>query len=259
MNVSATVNYHVLSTEPQGYHIDADGEEGKIISPELAPTEISIKDMRANEGKIVFLKDSLAFAEYSSAIHDFDDTDLWQDTYNQELTDLLEGQIEAKEVIVFDHTVRIDDPNSGRKPARNVHSDYSPRGAHDRLKDIVGAKTAEEWEAGHFGFINVWRPVERPIVTAPLAFIRPRSVKAEDWVELQLIYPDRIGQIMGLVANEEHEWVYLSHMTPNELAYFNIYDNRGLASIGHSAVDLTENNDAQVIRKSIESRTLVRY
>jgi hypothetical protein len=48
-------------------------------------------------------------------------------------------------------------------------------------------------------------------------------------------------------------------MTPDELAVFNIYDNHGLASAGHSALEMTEDPGLEVPRKSIESRTLIRY
>ena len=64
---------------------------------------------------------------------------------------------------------------------------------------------------------------------------------------------------MGLVANEDHEWVYRSEMRPDEVAFFNIYDNRGLPSVAHSALDMIENPAVTTIRQSIESRTLVRY
>ena len=64
---------------------------------------------------------------------------------------------------------------------------------------------------------------------------------------------------MGLVANPKHEWIYQSKMTPEEVAVFNIYDNRGKPSIGHSALDMIEDPAINTPRKSIESRTLVRY
>jgi len=64
---------------------------------------------------------------------------------------------------------------------------------------------------------------------------------------------------MGLVGNEHHEWLYQSKMTPDEVVYFNIYDNQGLPSIAHSALDMVEDESVKTIRKSIESRTLVRY
>ena len=166
--------------------------------------------------------------------------------------------IGARDVRIFDHTIRIDDPNAGRQPARNVHSDYSPAGAQQRLKDLLGDTLAAEWSDGHFAFVNVWRPIDNVIQSAPLGFIRPASVAPEDWVTIELIYPDRRGQIMGLVCNPKHEWLYQSHMSPDEVAIFNIYDNRGRASIGHSALNAPVEPGAP-LRKSIESRTLVRY
>ena len=64
---------------------------------------------------------------------------------------------------------------------------------------------------------------------------------------------------MGLVANSEHEWVYQSKMTRDEVAIFNIYDSNGQPSIAHSAIDLTDDDAIPTIRKSVESRTLVRF
>jgi hypothetical protein len=140
-----------------------------------------------------------------------------------------------------------------------VHSDYSAEGAENRLVDILGAEQAAEWAKGHYAFINIWRPVGAPINSAPLGFVRPSTVAPEDWILIDLIYPDRRGHIMGLAANDNHQWVYQSKMTPDEVVIFNIYDNRNRASVGHSAIDLTEDDTITTIRKSIESRTLVRY
>lgn len=258
MQTIATVNYHISSSEEQAFHIDADGETGKIVSPVLVPTEIPVRDAR-NGASVSFADDSVAFLKCATSVRDFDTSNDWHEAYNRELRDMLAREIGAKETIVFDHTVRIDDPNSMRRPARNVHSDYSRQGAHQRLRDLLGRDKAAEWETGHFAFINVWRPIENPINSAPLGFVRPRSVDAKDWLTIKLIYPDRLGSIMGLVANDAHEWVYLSRMTPDEIALFNIYDSRGKPSIAHSALDRIEDDAIDVVRKSIESRTLVRY
>ncbi|MEX0309894.1 MAG: CmcJ/NvfI family oxidoreductase, partial [Tateyamaria sp.] len=165
----------------------------------------------------------------------------------------------AREVVIFDHTVRTDDPDATRKPARNVHSDYSTDGAAQRLVDLLGADAAADWSQGHYAFINIWRPIAHPINSAPLGFVRPSSVDPADWILLDLIYPDRKGQIMGLVGNLRHAWIYRSKMTPDEIAFFNIYDNRGLPSIAHSALDMVEDPNVTTVRTSIESRTLVRY
>ena len=258
MTRTGTVNYHVHKPERQAFHIDAGGVVGNLISPELAATEVPVRDVRKGEARVSFQADSVAFRHFPTNVTSFAG-EAWEATYDRELTELLTRELGAKEVVLFDHTVRIDDPNSDRRPARNVHSDYSQEGAEKRLVDLIGPDRAVEWSEGHYAFINVWRPIDNPINSAPLGFIRPASIPEEDWILIDLIYPDRLGHIMGIAANDDHEWVYQSKMTPDEVAFFNIYDNCGLASIGHSAIDLVEDETITRIRKSIESRTLVRY
>ncbi|MEM7695461.1 MAG: CmcJ/NvfI family oxidoreductase [Pseudomonadota bacterium] len=252
-----TVNYHVHKPERQAFEIDAGGVVGRLIAPELAPTTVQVNDVHAGT-TVTFDHDSVAFHTAPSAVTDFA-AEGWTATYDSELRTLLTATLGAKEVVVFDHTVREDDPNSDRKPARNVHSDYSAEGAQKRLVDILGTERAAEWARGRYAFINVWRPVGAAINSAPLGFVRPSTVAPEDWILIDLIYPDRRGHIMGLSARRSHEWVYQSKMTPDEVAIFNIYDNGGLASIGHSAIDMVEDESILRVRKSIGSRTLVRY
>ena len=259
MSRTAIVNYHVHKAERQGFQLDAGGIPGNLISPELAATRVSVHDERAGEASISFGRDAVAFIDVPTEVASFDDGDAWRTVYDRDLTDLLQRELGVKEVVIFDHTVRVDDPEALRKPARNVHSDYSAIGAAQRLIDLLGPEKASEWSQGRYAFINVWRPVEQPINSAPLGFVRPSSQAESDWIVLDLIYSDRVGQIMGLAANPRHEWIYRSKMTPDEVAFFNIYDNRDLPSIAHSALDMVEDETVTTIRKSIESRTLVRY
>ncbi len=259
MHIDASVNYHVKKSVPQAFEFDVDGIVGNLVSPELVTTDIKVADIRHSEFQPSFAQDGLVFLHHPSAVQDFQSNNLWQQAYDRELQDLLKAQLGATEVIVFDHTVRIDDPEAPRRPARNVHNDYSQAGAEERLIDLVGNARAEEYHAAGYGFVNAWRPVERVITTSPLGFIRPSSVKADDWMDIGLIYPDRFGQILGVAANQDHEWFYQSAMTPDEIVVFNIYDNCGRPQLAHSALDLPGDASATVPRKSIESRTLVRY
>ena len=259
MTRTATVNYHVHKPERQAFELDAGGVVGNLVAPELAPTEVRVQDARGRQSDLSFTDDAVAYTKSATGVTFSNECTDWQGPYDVELTALLKAQIGAKEIVIFDHTIRQDDPDAVRKPARNVHSDYSPKGADQRLVDILGASRAAEWSAGHYAFINVWRPVDDPINSAPLGFVLPSSVKPEDWILLDLIYPDRKGQIMGLVANPDHQWVYMSKMTPDEVVYFNIFDNQGRPSIGHSALDMIEDPNITIVRKSIESRTLVRF
>lgn len=258
MSGIATVNYHFPTNHRQAYHIDAGGIVGNIVSPPHDVTKVVVNDVRKSSS-VKFADDSIEFFNAPSGISSFDDSNAWQPKYDAELTALLMSKLGAQEVVVFDHTIRIDDPNSTRKPARNVHSDYSRQGAEQRLVDTLGQDRAALWEKEHYAFINIWRPVEHTINSAPLGFVRPSSVADEDWLLIDLIYPHRKGHIMGLVANDNHEWIYQSRMTPSEVAVFNIYDNQGQPSVAHSALDMVEDPSISITRKSIESRTVIRY
>ncbi|MEN0087335.1 MAG: CmcJ/NvfI family oxidoreductase [Pseudomonadota bacterium] len=259
MTTTATVNYHVHKPEQQAFELDAGGIIGNLISPELNAVEVEVSDQRAMDEALTFEISSVGFGHFPTRVEEFTDDESWHASYDRELSQLLKNEVSARDVIVFDHTVRVDDPDAGRKPARNVHSDYSQHGAEQRLRDILGDEAAADWSRGHYAFINVWRPIGSPINSAPLGFIVPKTVAKEDWILLDLIYPDRKGQILGLAANPDHQWVYMSKMTPNELAYFNIFDNRGRPSIAHSALDMVEDPHIHTVRQSIESRTLVRF
>lgn len=259
MSATATVNYHIHKPERQAFELDAGGIVGKLISPELVATEINVEDARCSNFDNTFERTSMHFAAFKTKVDVRNEKPAWEPSYNADIERFLKTKLDIEEVVIFDHTVRIDDEVSDRKPARNVHSDYSMEGAQQRLVDLLGQEQAAQWAAGHYAFINVWRPVDAVINSSPLGFIKTNSVDEQDWILLDLIYPDRKGQILGLAANPAHQWVYKSKMTPEEVVFFNIFDNKGLPSIAHSALDMTENPEIQSVRKSIESRTLVRY
>ena len=80
-----------------------------------------------------------------------------------------------------------------------------------------------------------------------------------DWMDIGLIYPDRLGQILGVAANPAHEWFFMSEMTPDEAVIFNIYDNTGRPRLAHSALDLPGDASVTIPRYSIESWMLIRY
>lgn len=155
MSVQAAVYYHRIDLMSQVYHIDAGGIPGNIISPEHDVVSVQVNDIRQGEVAINFRDDSVMFKASPSAVSEFVHSTQWCDQDDTEISTLLKDKLAAQDVIVFDHTVRIDDPNAERKPARNLHSDDSLAGAKRRLIDLLGEEKAKEWSQGHFGFISV--------------------------------------------------------------------------------------------------------
>ena len=255
----AQIAYHVHKPERQAFIVDPDGEAGALIAPETVVHELPLADVRLGETSTHFGSDGIAFVNSPAAVAISDDNRDWEADYEASLRDLTLEVTGAREVIIFDHTIRTDDPASARRPARHVHTDYSREGAEKRLADIVGAEAAAGWRESHFAFVNAWRPLEVVVKRAPLAFIRPSTVVEGDWMPIDLEYPDRKGQVMGLAYADRHEWLYWSRMTPDDVVLFNIFDNREREPVAHSAIDFREEEYPQAIRKSIESRMLLRF
>lgn len=220
MQVDASVNYHIRKTTPQAFEFDVDGVNGKLVSPDLVASEVCVTDLRHSQQQTQFCRDGIEFISYPTSVSDFETGDDWHAPYNLELTDTLKGCTGAQEVVIFDHTVRIDNPAAPRRPARNVHIDYNQAGAEQRLIDLLGAESAEAFTRAGYGFVNVWRPIEHIIRSSPLGFIRPTSLSDEDLMDIGLIYPDRVGQITGVAANRSHQWFFKSEMCPDEIVIF---------------------------------------
>lgn len=257
--MNASVNYHVKKPFIQAFEFDVDGIDGNLVSPELLTTDVSVYDLRESQTNAVFNVHGITFLENLNAVA-YPFTAEQEQVYNKEIQTLLSTHVSAKDVLVFDHTIRIDDESASRRPARNVHNDYSEKGIQQRLIDLVGEQKAAEYNEGHFGFVNIWRPVEDTIMSSPLGFICPDSMNDEDWMTIALKYPDRQGEILGVAANRQHRWFYKSKMQVDEAIIFNIYDNKGLPHLAHSALDMKEEGaPGNIVRKSIESRMLVKY
>jgi len=259
MRVAAKVSYHIHSTERQSILFDVDGEYGNIVFPELSESNITAEDLRNNLTHVNFKEDGISFKNSPTKIKDFIHSSDWEETYNNEIEALLSETINAKEVIVFDHTIRVDEPDQARQPARHVHNDYTAIGAEQRMIDVLGDQESKRFLKGHYGLINTWRPIENPIKSSPLGFIHPNSIVDEDWMTIYLDYPDDVREISGVAANHKHEWFYVSNMTLDEVVIFNTYDNNGHPHLAHSAIDIDAETNIQTSRKSIESRAIVLY
>jgi len=247
-SIRARVNYHVHQARKQAFVFDADDMAGNLLSPPLVEVPISVTDVRGSAQQLDFDTSGICFVPFADTPALTDSGD-WTAAYNRALGQLLTDHIGAEDVWVFDHTIRSDTDSANRRPARNVHVDYSAASAKRRLNDILGttlgADAVDDVRAGHYGFVNVWRPLDHSVRTSPLGFIRADTVQPDDWMTIDLVYPDRRGEILGLEANPAHDWFFQSDMTPNEAVIFNIYDSRGRPHLAHSALDLVDTPPVQ--------------
>ncbi|QUJ70452.1 hypothetical protein KDD30_20380 (plasmid) [Photobacterium sp. GJ3] len=252
----AQLNYHLDDGSPLQILIDADGIPGKRIDPPLETITIHLEDVR--DSLPVFKDGGLEFTVSPTQVESFEPLENIKAQYDNESEALIKKVTGASEVVIFDHTIRVDGPGV-RPPARHVHGDYNATSALKRLKDVLGEEQAAQWVESGFGIVNIWRPIVGPVQRAPLAFIDPATMDEKDWLDIDIVYPDRIGHIIGLKYSEQHRWVYWPEMTTDNAVVFNVYSSTGLAPVAHSAADVIGTPKDAPTRKSIETRCLAKF
>ena len=214
----AWINYQVKQAAPLQILVDPEGETGKRIEPEHECVEITLHDVRT-EGTPSFEQQGVAFVEAQELALDVTRDSVREQQYSKAVADFLTQYLGASEVVVFDHTLRGVDGH--RRPAQHVHTDYARDAGRQRLFDVLDEPRATAWADGHYGIVNLWRPVAYPAELDPLIFVDLATVAPQDWVNIDIIYPDRQGRIQGLTHNPDHHWWYQSQMSPEDAVIFN--------------------------------------
>jgi hypothetical protein len=233
--------------------------------------EVSLNDIRNHEKN--YNLDQNAFQTLQNTptkttYTTFDSEDEVRTIYYPEVESLLLSTIPgAHKVVLFDHTIRRQKEGAPRQPVTRAHVDQTPRAAADRVRlHIPDAEEAERLLRGRYRIVNVWRPLsDEPVQSAPLAFASADSVDAADLVPIQLRYPNRVGEIMGVKYNPGQKWLYWSGMTGDERLLLKCSDSWGLEGgkdgvrqwVPHTAFWDSRTPEGARARESIEVRALV--
>jgi len=221
--------------------------------------DVTIHDIRGREAS--FDLNTHGFATLShqpaSAETAFADDAHIQQTYYPEVERLLLTHVPgADRVFIFDHTIRRSDPAAKRAPVTRAHIDQTTKSATQRVHHHMGAE-ADALLQGRVRLINVWRPLNGPVVASPLAFADSTSVPDEDIVGVEHRYPDRTGETAGVKFTEHGRWFYWSGMGNEERILLQCFDSRDGARTPHSAFVDRRTQEGWPGRESIEVRALV--
>ena len=224
-----------------------------------------------------------------SAERDFLEDESIKKHYYPEVEDLLLKNIPgANRVVIFDHTVRRDQPGApeesdnnkeqkdqqekvkfARSPVTRVHIDQTADAAEQRVYRHLPIDEAEKLLQGRFRIINVWRPLNKePVESYPLAFASSQTVRDEDVVPVEHRYPAArgayVGHTAGIRYHEDQQWHYLSGMRGDERLLLECFDSEGLEGgvvkggrVAHTAFEDPRSRPDAEHRQSIEVRTLV--
>ncbi|KAF2227565.1 hypothetical protein BDZ85DRAFT_254512 [Elsinoe ampelina] len=219
---------------------------------------VTIHDARGKES--TFSTDTHGFSLLTttpSAEKDFTSDASIEANYYPEVTRLLQSRLGAHRVVIFDHTIRRASADAKRGPVNRVHIDQTPKAARERVVRHLGAE-ADELLEGRYRIINVWRPLNGPVVKNPLGVAASDSVPDEAVVPVEHRYPDRTGETAGILPKGEQEWWYWSGMGNEERILLQCFDSETGKRTAHTAFeDPRTAGEGWTGRESIEVRTLV--
>lgn len=202
------------------------------------------------------------FVEHQTKVTDFFEAAELKAVYYPEVEALVRKVSGAARVVVFDHTLRSGDEAEReaklvREPVFNVHNDYTEWSGPQRLREILPDE-AGKLLAHRFAIIQVWRAINAPIQSNPLAIADARSLVREDLIASERRYPHRVGETYRVRHSAGHRWFYFPQMRRDEALVFKVYDSArdGRARFtAHSSFDDPNTPKGAPPRQSIEART----
>lgn len=259
--VRANLKYLADAGKPPIYHASVAGGEPSQYDGEFQIRAVTIGNARERLQDFDLDREGFALVGHDTAVSDFYRDSQIEDIYDREIESLVREYTGAARAYVFDHTRRADSQamrvdKHVREPVPLIHNDYSDRSARQRVRDMLPAE-AEGLLARRFAIINVWRSIEGPVLTMPLALCDAGTVDDDDLIPVERRARDRIGELQLAVFNDKHRWFYFPDMAETEALLFKTHDSatdgRARRSL-HSAFKDPTTPASAPPRQTIESR-----
>jgi hypothetical protein len=174
-------------------------------------------------------ENGFVFVEHKTKVADFFDAGQLMSVYYPEVQQLIKAASGASRIEIFDHTLRSGNESEReekliREPVLSAHNDYTEWSGPNRLREFLPDE-ADELLKRRFAIIQVWRAINRPIQSNPLALADAKSIAFEDLLIAERRYPHRVGQTYRLKYNPNHRWFYFPEMRRDEALVFKVYDS----------------------------------
>ncbi len=227
---------------------------------------VAILDGRAEGEELSLERNGFVLVGHPTAVKDFFDAEELTRVYYPEVERLIAATLGASRVVIFDHTLRSGDEAEReaklvREPVLSAHNDYTEWSGPQRVREIMGDE-ADALLTRRFAIIQVWRAINEPIESNPLAVADARTVSMEDLMISERRYPHRVGQTYRLKHNPDHRWFYFPRMQRDEALVFKVYDSEkdGRSRFTpHTAIDAPSSMPGSRPRQSIEARAFAFY
>ena len=239
------------------------GRDERIGGGAAETHRVRLHNGRPLADRFVFEREGFRFVPHRSQMMNFFDDDEVHRVYYPECEALIKLVSGARRVVVFDHTLRTaSDAQRERMQIRDivsrVHNDYTEWSGPQRVRDLMGDAAAELLR-GRFAIIQVWRPINHPVESHPLALCDAQTVRPESLVVNERRYQGRTGQTYAITYDPAQRWYWFPRMRPDEALVFKVYesmrDGRARWTAHTAFADPSALPDARP-RESIEIRTL---
>lgn len=262
--VEAPLNYLTEEpTEKPAFYLHQPLPENHRKGPQLGPRMRRIVDARPLRDSLSLDAEGVVLVEAETDFDDYYDAERVRADYYPRVEALVARETGASRVVAFDHNLRSKALSEARQhdaqlPVLFAHNDYTETSGPQRVRDLLPDE-AETLLTKRFAVINFWRPTRDTVHESPLAVCDALTMGPDDLVSMDLIYPDRVGEIQSLRFDEGHRWLYFSQMEPDEAMLLKCYDSAtdGRARFtAHSAFADPQTPADAPARESIEVRTL---
>ena len=227
---------------------------------------VDVRDMRRVADLLSLDRHGFLLVRHDTTVDDLYDDEAVAGVYDRELEALLAEVTGANRVAVFDHTRRSDgtggaaNPDGFRGPASRVHVDYTVDSGPKRAADALGQEEVDRVlsSGGRIVQVNVWRPIRGPVLRTPIALADAASVRPDELIATDQVFPDRVGEIYQLAHGPEQRWYWVPRMERDEVLLIKGWDSLddGRARFTpHGAFQLEEQDPDAPPRESIEVRT----
>lgn len=262
--VEASVTYTVPGEEKPVTRTIGPGGRLRENKGNYLPEIVKLYDGRPMAKDLSLDENGFVLINEPTQVTNFWDEEQVKSTYYDETSALIRKMTGAKEVLIFDHTLRSGDPEQqeqhyAREPVSMVHNDYTAWSGPQRVRDLLPVDEAEARLQNRVSIIQVWRPIQGPVKAWPLAFCVPKSVEPKDLIASERRHPNRVGEIYLLAHNPNHRWVYFPQMTVDEALVFRCYESMTDGRVRftpHTSFDDPTTPPNAPPRESIEIRAL---
>jgi hypothetical protein len=226
-STAATLNYHLAGSGAPFTFSEGPGQPVLRRGGSVDPREVRIRNGRELRPRPSLDRQGFRLVRHPTGVKRFFDATEVRSVYFSEMEALIRAETGASRVLLFDPTLRAGDAAGDgplRPPVLQVHNDFTERSAPQPVRDLLPAE-ADVLLKRRFAILQVWRPLDHPVESRPLALADAASVDPAHWVVATRAYPGWTGEWHQLTYHPSHRWYWFPRMRPDEAVIFKVHDS----------------------------------